>query len=83
LLPANCSLVEAPWELVTAIGHSNMIISWMENLEPEEMPPRWMLPFPDELDEWFSEVELARQAKYGTGSDDSDYSDMEVNEWGK
>lgn len=80
MLPDGCSIVKAPWELITAIEHSNTIISWMGNLDPDEMPPRWMLPFPDELDEWFSEVELARQSKYGT--EDNEYSDMEVNEWG-
>lgn len=34
------------------------------------MPPEWMWPLSDDLDEWFQEVERKRKAKYG-GRDDS------------
>lgn len=84
LLPKGVSVIDAPWEVIAAIEHSNTVLSWFKNLSSDETPPRWMLPFPDELDEWFSEVELARQAKYGSDdNDDNDYAGMEVNELAK
>ena len=44
----------------------------MENLTKDEMPPDWMWPFDDELEQWFADVEEARNQKYGGGSASSD-----------
>lgn len=35
----------------------------------DEMPPEWMWPLTDELDEWFEEVDRKRRAKYGEDGD--------------
>lgn len=39
---------------------------------PEEMPPEWMWPFPDELTVWFEEVRAAQKLKYGGDSSEDD-----------
>lgn len=56
-----------------AIEHAHRILDWQENLIKDEMPPRWMWPFEDELEIWFEEVERKREERYGGkgGSDDS------------
>ncbi len=71
---------DAPAELMVALQHADHILSWYENISTEEIPPTWMWPFPDELDEWFEEVALARKQKYGGGGDDN-WGDMVSNEW--
>lgn len=51
------------------------MLTWQENLGPDEMPPVWMWPIDDELKAWFEEVERARKEKYGGGSDSSSSDD--------
>lgn len=36
------------------------------------MPPEWMWPLTDELEDWFAEVEAKRKVKYGSSGDDDD-----------
>lgn len=50
-----------------AVQHADLICSWQEALPRDEMPPRWMWPFPDELAVWFERVEREREKKYKTG----------------
>lgn len=38
-----------------------MVLSWYEHLSTDEIPPRWMWPFPSELEKWFEQVEEARR----------------------
>ena len=73
-------LVDANADLVLAIQHANTILGWYENLPEEEMPERWMWPFPEELEEWFDEVKAARDRKYGRDRGD-DYAEMDSNAW--
>lgn len=55
-------------------------MDWLENLARDEMPPRWMWPFAEELESWFADVEEQRKDKYssdGSGDDSADSSMME------
>jgi len=71
LFPAGIDSVEdIHWDLAFAIEHANTVISWQRNLSKKEMPPRWMWPFPDELEIWFEEVEMIRDKESGGSSDD-------------
>jgi len=63
--PGVDSVAEIHWDLNFAIEHANTIIGWQRNLSKDEMPPRWMWAFADELEIWFDEVELAREQRMG------------------
>lgn len=39
------------------------------------MPPEWMWPFDNDLDQWFAEVEEKRKERYGRGGGDDDDTD--------
>lgn len=41
----------------------------MENLDSDEMPPRWMWHLDWELETHFKKVKEARETKYGTKKD--------------
>lgn len=47
-------------------------MDWVDNLPREEMPPRWMWPFAEELEIWFEGVEEQRKEKYGNSDAGSD-----------
>lgn len=64
-----------------AITHAQAVLNWQENLMTEDMPPEWMWPLPDELEDWFKDVKARHDEKYGTGEkDDDDVTDMTQNE---
>lgn len=44
-----------------AVTHALTVLGWQENLLSEEMPPEWMWPFTEELEEWFEEVTARRR----------------------
>jgi hypothetical protein len=46
----------------------------------EDMPPEWMWPFDDPLEEWFEEVDRRRKDRFGT-PEDEEPSDMMSNEY--
>jgi hypothetical protein len=50
-----------------AIAHATTLLSWQENLMSEDMPPEWMWPLPDELEDWFVDVKKRQDERYGTG----------------
>jgi hypothetical protein len=82
LFPAECrSAEEVPSDLMTAIEFANTCLSWQSNLTSEEIPPRWMWPFNDEMEEWFEEVDFQRKQKYGGGDSSGDQwaEDMDSN----
>lgn len=62
---------DAPADLVAAIEHGLKILNWHENLQEEELPPKWMWHLDWELERWFEEVDALRKQKY-SGSDDRD-----------
>lgn len=82
LMSEDCqSILEVSSDLMTAVNHCRTVHGWEDNLSGEEMPPRWMWPFPEELSEWFEEVQMARDKKYNinSNSDDDSGSDMAKN----
>lgn len=46
----------------------------------EEVPPKWMWPFAEELEIWFERVEEERKEKYGTTNDESGDESLMDNE---
>lgn len=58
-----------------AISHAYKILDWFENLLEEEIPPEWMWPFDDELEDWFDKIKRDREDKHSSGRDDSSDSD--------
>lgn len=82
LLPEGAvNINEMPADLSDALSHALLILSWQKNLSEDEMPPRWMWSFNDELERWFDEVTRKRENKYSSNSDD-DSGDMMRNEIG-
>lgn len=80
-MPRGCKRIEdVPHEFLKAIEHSEIILSWYENLQAKEIPPPWMWPFQDELDKWFEEIESIRKNESGSGSDETP-EDMDDNEF--
>lgn len=56
-----------PLDLLRAISHANKILDWHENLVTDEIPPEWMWPFDDPLNEWFDDIKRDRaMANSGT-----------------
>ena len=72
-------------DLLTAIQHASMILSWYENLPEREMPPEWTWPFPDELEEHFVEIKFEREQRMsgnGGGNDGDQWApNMMSNDW--
>ncbi len=64
---------EAPADLVLAVNHALMVISWYENLPRKEQPPRHIWWSDELLDEWFRNVQEDRDA----GRKRSSYQDAE------
>lgn len=62
-----------------AVSHALTIINWQENLITDEMPPEWMWPLNEELDDWFAEVKRARDDDSGVGDRMEDAPDMMQN----
>lgn len=44
------------------------------------MPPPWMWPFDDALEQWFEEVDRRRKDRMGPSDDDDEPTDMMENE---
>lgn len=69
LWPKGCEKIEdVPYDLALALSHASTILHWQKNLTSEEMPPQWMWPFGDELEEWFEAVEEKRKEPSDGGS---------------
>lgn len=56
------SLDDIPWDLAEAISHATRVLEWHANLTEEDIPPEWMWPFVDEINEWFGDVKEKRAA---------------------
>lgn len=64
-----------------AITHAQTILGWQENLLTEDMPPEWMWPLTEELDDWFKDVKARHDERYGGSRDEKDDApDMAQNE---
>lgn len=66
-----------------AVSHALNVLSWQENLPMDDMPPEWMWPLNDELDEWFDAVDSRRRDGTSREDDLEDAPDMMVNELAK
>lgn len=62
-----------------AITHAHNVLHWQENLFEDDMPPAWMWPLSEELDDFFEEV-MARRKERGGRPNDDETSDMAQNE---
>jgi hypothetical protein len=60
-----------PNDLFSAIEQANRVLDWLENLTKDEIPPEWMWPFEDDLEQWFANVEEQRKQRFGGGGDSS------------
>lgn len=64
-----------------AILHAQNVLHWQENLFDDDMPPEWMWPLSEELDEFFEGVMARRKERYGGGREPvEDAPGMEQNE---
>ena len=63
-----------------AVAHAHTVLHWQENLFDEDMPPEWMWPLVDELDDHFAAVMARRKERYGDGNDSDDAPEMAQNE---
>jgi hypothetical protein len=70
------SAKDATADLTIAIQHSQAIIGWQKNLPSDEMPPRWMWPFVDHLNDWFEEISIKRDERSGKDQPDEDHKMM-------
>ena len=79
LFPMDTNAESVPADLMTAINHCLLIISWRENAtEDDDIPPRWMWHLDWELREFFEQLKIRREAKYSSkGSEQPD--DFEEN----
>lgn len=59
-----------PWDFSFCLSHALRILNWQENLPTDEIPPRWMWFFEDELEQWFDDVDRARKSKWNDDYDD-------------
>lgn len=62
-----------------AVSHADHILQLQENLDRDEMPPRWMWPFVDEMNEWIDRVQSDRRNKSGAPAATSDDDTMQEN----
>lgn len=62
-----------------AVSHALTVLRWQENLFDGEIPPEWMWPLDDQLEEWFEAVTRARKEKAGVDDDLEDAPDMMQN----
>lgn len=75
-------LVDAPYDLLTALNEGLTVFSWFENLPEDEQPPRAIWWSSELLDDWFEEVKKAREKGRSVGSsyDRADDAPMVSNE---
>lgn len=65
-----------PHDVTAVIHHAFAILSWLENLSDEDMPPSWMWAFDEELTDWFDAI----QAKHKSEMSGDETSEMMKNE---
>lgn len=81
LWPRGCkSIEEVPHDLLSAIDHASRVCDWQENLPTDELPPRWMWPFEEELADWFEQIKEAREIQRGGGANGDTSVPMMSNE---
>lgn len=63
-----------------AIAHAQTVLGWQENLMTEDIPPEWMWPLSEELNDWFDEVKRRHDEQFGREDPVEDAPDMAQNE---
>ncbi len=64
LWPVGCERVEdVPYDLARALPHAHRILNWYENVSEDEMPPQWMWPFEEKLEEHFATIKANRESE--------------------
>lgn len=76
LWPEGATVETIPDDLLIAIDQAVRVLSWLENLSSDEVPPSWMWHLDWKLEEWFEQVERDRDKKYGSSSGDQHNSVM-------
>lgn len=56
------TIEDVPLDLLRTISHANKVLDWHENLSSDDIPPEWMWPFDDLLEEWFEDVKASHKA---------------------
>lgn len=62
-----------------AVSHADHILQLQENLDRDEMPPQWMWPFVQEMNEWLDRIQSERRNRYNAPAASSDDDDMQEN----
>lgn len=63
-----------------AVSHADHILQLQENLDRDEMPPVWMWPFTERMNEWLDRITRERKERYSNGaSSDAGDDDMQEN----
>lgn len=62
---------DCPYHLFDAIQMALQFLSWIENLDEDEVPPRHIWFNEQELEVHFKAVKKARKEKYGADDDDA------------
>jgi hypothetical protein len=80
MYPGGYNAETVPHDLHNAVDHALRILSWLENLPSDEMPPSWMWCLDWEVEDHFKRVDAERSRKYGTSSsEETDDSQWEEN----
>lgn len=64
-----------------AVAHADHILQLQENFDRDEMPPPWMWPFTESMNEWIDRVQSERRNRHQSGGNSRDDDDtMQENE---
>lgn len=59
----------------TAIEHALIVLSWHENLQPDEVPPEYLWEDGEGLEQWWKRIEEKRSDGISTGRGSSSSDD--------
>lgn len=77
LWPDGSTVETVPADFIVALDHAVRVISWMENLAKDEMPPKWKWHLDWEIESHFLKVEEDRGNKYSGETNDVDWEQNE------
>lgn len=81
LWPGGMNPNNVPSDLFYAVEHALRILSWQENLLPEEMPPQWMWHLDWEIEAWFDKIKAKREQERGGPAADDPNAEYVENEY--
>jgi hypothetical protein len=81
LLPAGFNLVDAPYPFFEAIKTATVFLSWQENMDKKDVPPKRIWFNGKALDAHFKAVDRRREAEAkGQGNDEGWDGEMKQND---